>query len=74
MRVSSRAMASAFPLVRRAAAKRVHPAASLMHYVKPETSIFYLDPNPAIDSNNQITVIAKKATEGIKEVIDLMEN
>lgn len=53
---------------------QVYPAASLMHYVKPETSIFYLDPNPAIDSNNQITVIAKKATEGIKEVIDLMEN
>jgi len=52
---------------------QVYPAASLIHYVYPETPIFYLDPNPAIINNNHTTVIAKKATEGIKEVLYLIE-
>ncbi|HMB99625.1 MAG TPA: NAD-dependent deacylase [Flavobacteriaceae bacterium] len=48
---------------------QVYPAASLIHYAKQETPIFYIDPNPAMGSNHQVTVIAKKATEGIHEVI-----
>ncbi|MDU8886403.1 NAD-dependent deacylase [Yeosuana sp. MJ-SS3] len=52
---------------------QVYPAASLMHYVKAKTPIFYIDPKPALGSDHQITVIAKKATEGIHEVIDLMK-
>ena len=52
---------------------QVYPAASLMHYVKSDIPIYYLDPNPAIENNKRITVIPKKATEGIKEVLDLIE-
>ncbi|RLD29470.1 MAG: NAD-dependent deacylase [Bacteroidetes bacterium] len=45
---------------------QVYPAASLMHYVSESIKIYYIDPKPAIDSTNQVTVIAKKATEGMK--------
>lgn len=48
---------------------QVYPAASLMHYVSPKTNIFYIDPKPAMSNNKQVTVIAEKATIGVKEVI-----
>lgn len=51
---------------------QVYPAASLMHYVSSETPIYYIDPKPAISSHGQITVVAEKATVGIKKVIDLL--
>jgi len=53
---------------------QVYPAASLMNYVNPETKIYYIDPKPAIDTNNQVTVIAKTATEGMKTFIQLMKS
>ena len=52
---------------------QVYPAASLMHYVQPETKIFYIDPRPAMDNNSQITVISKSATLGIKEFTTLIK-
>ena len=52
---------------------QVYPAASLMHYVKPETKIYYIDPKPAIQSNSQITVIADKATSGLSRTIELLD-
>lgn len=45
---------------------QVYPAASLMHYVKPKTKIYYIDPNPAIESNAQVTVIKEPATKGME--------
>jgi len=45
---------------------QVYPAASLMQYVNHKTKIFYIDPKPTMQSNNQVTVIAKTATEGMK--------
>jgi len=48
---------------------QVYPAASLMNYVRPDTKIYYIDPNPAIASNDQVNVIAEKATLGIEKVI-----
>ena len=51
---------------------QVYPAASLMHYVNPNTNIFYIDPKPAITSNSQVTVVAEKATIGIEKVIRLL--
>jgi NAD-dependent protein deacetylase/lipoamidase len=51
---------------------QVYPAASLMHYVSESINIYYIDPKPAMDSNNQVTVIAKKATEGIKDFIKIL--
>lgn len=51
---------------------QVYPAASLMHYVADSTKIFYIDPKPAMESNHQVTVIAKNATHGIKDFIKLL--
>ena len=52
---------------------QVYPAASLMHYVKPDTEIFYIDPNPAMESTAQITVISKTASIGVNEVIERLK-
>jgi len=51
---------------------QVYPAASLMHYVNPDTSIYYIDPKPAMESNSQVTVIPKNATTGISDAIALI--
>lgn len=48
---------------------QVYPAASLIDYVQPDTPIFYIDPKPAISNNGKVTVIAKSATEGMKDLI-----
>jgi NAD-dependent deacetylase len=53
---------------------QVYPAASLMHYVATKTNIFYIDPNPVISSNHQITVIPEKATIGVSKVIAMLQN
>lgn len=45
---------------------QVHPAASLMHYAPPNTSIYFIDPKPNIGSKENLTVIAETATEGMK--------
>ncbi len=52
---------------------QVYPAASLMHYVIPETKIYYIDPKPAINGDNQVIVIAKKATFGIQDFVNLLQ-
>ena len=46
---------------------QVYPAASLMHYAKPNTPVFYIDPRPASINNlqNPLEVIAMNATEGV---------
>lgn len=46
----------------------VYPAASLLHYVKPGTPVYYIDPNPVPVSVPNLTVIPKKATEGVAEL------
>lgn len=51
---------------------QVYPAASLMHYVPPNTPTFFIDPKPNISNNKNITVIPVKATSGVKHVIDLL--
>ncbi|WP_299127028.1 Sir2 family NAD-dependent protein deacetylase [uncultured Winogradskyella sp.] len=52
---------------------QVYPAASLMHYVQPDTKIYYIDPKPAITSNPYIKVIPKQATKGMIDFIDLLK-
>ncbi|MFZ4680765.1 MAG: SIR2 family NAD-dependent protein deacylase [Flavobacterium sp.] len=46
---------------------QVYPAASLMHYAKPNVSVFYIDPRPTSITNlqNPLEVIPLNATEGI---------
>lgn len=52
---------------------QVYPAASLIDYVQPDTPMYYIDPKPAIRSGGKITVIAKSATEGTKELISILK-
>ncbi|MBC3847020.1 NAD-dependent deacylase [Winogradskyella echinorum] len=52
---------------------QVYPAASLMDYVQPDTPIYYIDPKPAISNNGKVNVIAKSATEGMKDLISLLK-
>lgn len=49
----------------------VYPAAALLQYVRPGTPIYYIDPNPAMVPSN-VTVIRKGASEGIKELQQLL--
>ena len=52
----------------------VYPAASLVRYVRPEIPIFVVDPgSPDITGiRNPLTVIRKRAAEGVPELADLL--
>jgi len=49
----------------------VYPAASLMHYARPQARVFYIDPNPA-DVPGHVTVIRATATEGMRRLSELL--
>ncbi|GAA4238966.1 NAD-dependent deacylase [Postechiella marina] len=51
---------------------QVYPAASLMHYAPENTTIYFIDPKPNIESKTNLTVIAEKATVGVNKVIKLL--
>ncbi|WP_055442505.1 SIR2 family NAD-dependent protein deacylase [Lacinutrix himadriensis] len=53
---------------------QVYPAASLMHYVPENTATYFIDPKPAMSSKDNLTVVAKPATVGVKEVIELLKD
>lgn len=46
---------------------QVYPAAGIMHYTKPETPVFYIDPKPAsvIQLANPIEIIPLSGSEGM---------
>ena len=46
---------------------QVYPAASLMHYAKPNIPVFYIDPRPASINGlqNPLEIIPMNATEGV---------
>lgn len=52
----------------------VYPAASLERYVRPEVPIYLVDPgNPDVSGiRNPLTVIRKRATEGVPELVELL--
>lgn len=52
----------------------VYPAASLVRYVRPEVPIYLVDPgNPDVSGiRNPLTVIRKRAAEGIPELVELL--
>lgn len=52
---------------------QVYPAAGLMYYAKNQTPIYYIDLNPQIQSNKNITVIAEKASTGIQKAIEIIK-
>ncbi|MFK7781868.1 SIR2 family NAD-dependent protein deacylase [Psychroserpens sp.] len=51
---------------------QVYPAASLMHYVPQHSPTYFIDPNPAIESKYNLTVIAETATKGMKILKELL--
>lgn len=53
---------------------QVYPAAGLIDYAPPGIPVFFIDPNPGIDKNtlNNLTIIAEKATIGVKKVMDML--
>jgi NAD-dependent deacetylase len=51
---------------------QVYPAASLIQYVQKNTPIYFVDPNPAIQSTDRITVIAEPASTGVKKVLQVI--
>ena len=51
---------------------QVYPAAGLMHYVPEGTPTYFIDPNPAMESRVNLTVIAETATTGVKKVIGIL--
>ena len=52
----------------------VYPAASLVRYVRPEVPIYLVDPgNPDVSGiRNPLTVIRKRAAEGVPEMVELL--
>jgi len=49
---------------------QVYPAAGLKDYIPEQTHTYFIDPNPAISNSKKLTVIAKSATEGIRDFIN----
>ena len=51
----------------------VYPAAGLFHYSRPDCPIYYIDPHPAhVPTTRNITVIAKGASEGMKDLVAML--
>ena len=54
----------------------VYPAASLLHYTKPNIPIYFVDPgNPEFGVwVDKVTHIKKKATQGVPELVEKLIN
>ena len=53
----------------------VYPAAGLIHYAKRDALIYLIDPHPAsVASSLGVHVIAKGASEGMKELCELLKD
>ncbi|MCQ2198401.1 MAG: NAD-dependent deacylase [Paludibacteraceae bacterium] len=54
----------------------VYPAASLIQYIPSSTHTYFIDPNPnsSMLGNPRIKVIPKKASEGVVDLVKLLEN
>lgn len=50
----------------------VYPAASLLHYVRPGTPVFYIDPNPS-QVPQGVQVIKATATKGMEILKEILE-
>lgn len=50
---------------------QVYPAASLVHYIEATTPVFLIDPNE-VKVNNSVHIIAKGASEGVKELKEIL--
>ena len=53
---------------------QVYPAAGLIRYVKPGTPIYLIDPKEVMVNTSNTTFIKKGASEGIKELVQILKN
>ncbi|GEM53836.1 NAD-dependent protein deacylase [Flavobacterium branchiophilum NBRC 15030 = ATCC 35035] len=55
---------------------QVYPAASLMQYANANTTIYYIDPNPAemYDLPNDVYIIKEKASVGMEKLYKILIN
>ncbi|MDA9262357.1 NAD-dependent deacylase [bacterium] len=49
---------------------QAYPAAGLIDYARTDSKVYYIDPNPSIQSSKRVEVIKKIASEGVKEFIE----
>ena len=54
---------------------QVYPAASLIHYIKSHTPVYFIDPKPNISKNSYINlnVISEKASVGVEKFLKLLD-
>lgn len=48
---------------------QVYPAAGLIDFISKDTPVYFIDPNPAVQQTDNLQVYAKKASEGVPEVV-----
>lgn len=48
---------------------QVYPAAALLDYAKADAEIYFIDPNPSLRHRPDITVIDKKASVGVPQLV-----
>ncbi len=48
----------------------VYPAAGLMSYAPENTPVYLIDPNPTIEENENLHIIAEKASFGVPQLVD----
>ena len=53
---------------------QVYPAAGLIQYAQPKAPVYFVDPNPSLETTSKITVFAEKATTGVPKVIETIKN
>lgn len=51
---------------------QVYPAAGLIHYAPQNTPIYFIDPKPSIQPTNNLIIISKTATKGMKTFMELL--
>lgn len=49
---------------------QVYPAAGLMQYAPEHANIYFVDPNPSVETTSRITVYAENASTGVQKAID----
>lgn len=52
---------------------QVYPAASLIHYAPENIPTYFIDPKPAVESKQNLSIISESATKGVKKFIELVK-
>ncbi len=55
---------------------QVYPAASLVHYARPGTPIYFIDPSPVMDNTTleHLTIIPERAVKGVPALVSSLKN